>query len=517
MPQSKILGPYGYQQGLNTDASLVTVPKEQLVSLQNIVVMQEQLQPIPGFSTASIPQPPAAGSGTNYYTGMLGFVLSGSNYLFLPYSNIGGAGGIGVISLKNFTGSWSADIHGSSGFGGFFDMAFCVEVLNSVVTVGGQTAIISSSSPSGVAGQWTGSGNIGAFSGPTNTGIFKVVNNFLFALTNDGTLSWSNVGDSLTWNPASSITFRFGDGDYGVALGKIGNNLYIFKLNSIGVLQVNTVVLAGVVTLGPLYTLFDKMGTFSMRTIDNLPTGEIVFLGTDYNVYIFDGSNLTNISNRPYPESSIQGAINAFLNANSGISSNSMWVRVNPLQNTIYLTLGGQSGPGTTTGSISWAFDYVQDYWYQPTTIFSDFAYLPSIGNIGGFIPTSVSNLFIGLSETGTAIYSLSDFYTSFNGSSIPGQAIVSIPYTAESREMIPRSAIIPFTSNVANTVTITQGADGVYASSGIVPTLTGNLQRAIIPLNFKDSTMTTQIEFTTSSTQPFSISPIFLDAEVAH
>ena len=51
-------------------------------------------------------------------------------------------------------------------------------------------------------------------------GIFKVVNNFLFALKPNGTLYWSAVADGTTWPASNFLTFRFGDGDHGTALGK---------------------------------------------------------------------------------------------------------------------------------------------------------------------------------------------------------------------------------------------------------------------------------------------------------
>jgi hypothetical protein len=514
-----IIGPYNYSQGLNTDASLITIPNGQLSTLTNMTINQNQLMPIPGYSTASITQPPSITN--NEDLGMLGFGLSDSNYLFLLGINVSTPY---VYVMSNLTGSWSSNIIASTGFSVEFDYAFCAEVLNSVVTIGSQFPIISSISPGGTAAQWTGSGNLVNFTGPSNTGIFKVVNNFLFALGADGTLSWSSVADGTTWPASNFVTFRFGDGDISTALGKIGTTVYIFKLKSMGALQTTSVILAGAVALGPLYTIYDKIGTFSMRSIDNLPTGELVFVGTDFNVYKFDGSNLTNLSKRTYPQSSIQGTINSFLSSYPGsISSNNVWLKVNPLQNCFYVTFGGVRQ--LTSQTLFLAYDYVQDYWYIPGKlssqgyVFGDYVYLSVIGNTASWFSTGPTQIFLGLNNfsSPSKIYSVASTYTSFNGVPIPGQAIISIPYTFESRDTIPRSAIVPFSGNASDTFTITQGADGTYAASGISPTPTGNLQRVMVPLNFEDKTMTAQIEIVTSTTNLYSINPVFLDTEIAN
>lgn len=514
MPPQKIIGPYGYVGGLNSDASVITLPKGQLFQLHNMKVSQNQLIPTDGYSTAFISQLTAP--ATTYFTGLLGCTLSGSNYLFL----MAFGSSAGIYELKNYSGSWT-NVEGTSGFGPNFLASYSIEVLNSIVTIGMQTNIIGSSAPSGVAAQWTGSGNFTAFAGPAAVGIFKQVNNFLFCLAADGTLSWSAVADSLTWPAGNSITFRFGDGDYGTALGKIGTTLYIFKLNSMGALQTTSVVLSGAVTLGPLYPIFDKIGTFSMRTVDNLPTGELVFFGTDYNFYKFDGSNLINLSNRPYPQSTVQNFINGVVNGLPGfLGTNMFWVRVNPLAHCVYLVMGGTISPNVVTGSRAClAYDYILDYWYQPDYIFGDYCYLPSVGNIGGFLPVAANQQFLVFDNSGAnpRVYSLANIYTAFNGTPISGQTVVSIPYTFESRDTIPLSAIVAFAMDPADSITIAQGADQIFEGGTKSPTPTGNLQRTIVPLNFEDSTMTTQLQITTSSSSPFSINPVVLDTEVAH
>src|SRR5580698_10100281 len=81
MPESGIIGPYGYDGGLNTDASILTLPKGQLQVLENMIVSQGNLQLMAGYDVAGITQPPT--SPAVNYVAMLGAVVSGHNYLFV--------------------------------------------------------------------------------------------------------------------------------------------------------------------------------------------------------------------------------------------------------------------------------------------------------------------------------------------------------------------------------------------------------------------------------------------------
>lgn len=517
MPDSKIIGPYGYSGGLNTDASLLTLPKGQLSTLQNMIVEQGQLKPVPGYSTASITQPPVV---TNqFYMTLLAANLTVSSeyagYLFLPWRNDVAMTG-GCLYCKNFTGSWTSMGNGPYAAYGY---VYSADVLNNVVTFVAFSGMLGASAASGIGiWQWDGTGDTTQPTvNPTNAPIaFKVVNNFAFVVDCKGIVAWSSVGDPTTWPANNSLTFRYGDGDMCVALGRIGNTLYIFKLHSIGALQTNTVIISGSVALGPLYTIYDKIGTFSMNSVDNLPTGELVFWGSDYNIYKFDGSNLTNLSKRSYPQSSIQENINSFISSNSGIGPNYLSLKVVPIFNSIILNIGGQTSGGVLTATKSWAYNYVSDYWYMPTPTFSSLCCLEAFGSASTWNPTSVTEVCVGMNMLSTSIYNVSNNYLSFNGTAISGQAVVSIPYTFESRDTIPRSVIIPFTINASDSITITPGDDGTYRS-GTSPTPTGNLQRVIIPLNFSDSTMSKQIKITTSSSNDFSINPVVLDTEIGH
>ena len=77
-----VMGPYGYSGGLNSEASLVTLPKNQVSSTRNMIFSQDQILPTAGYDVSYIPQPTT--SSSLFYCGMLGCVLAGHNaYLFL--------------------------------------------------------------------------------------------------------------------------------------------------------------------------------------------------------------------------------------------------------------------------------------------------------------------------------------------------------------------------------------------------------------------------------------------------
>ena len=138
-----------------------------------------------------------------------------------------------------------------------------------------------------------------------------------------------------------------------------------------------------------------------MRSIDNLPTGGIVFFGTDYNLYKFDGSNLINLSDRPITRSPyVKLLIDSIMNGISPqfLGTNSFWVRVNPMTHSIYLTIGGVITYNSASGNkICLAYDYLNDYWYLPDYIFGDYCYVPSIGVLAGVLTREYAQNFVVL------------------------------------------------------------------------------------------------------------------------
>lgn len=142
---------------------------------------------------------------------------------------------------------------------------------------------------------------------PPSADTCKQVNNFMFlsrnlsSTTTQSNVYWSNVNDPETWTGANVLSFRKNDGEPIMALGCIGTDLYIFKQTSIGRLSTVSLTVSGAVTLGPLITVIQGKGCCGPRALDNIPNGNIVFVGFDGHFYEFDGSTLVDRSRDPNP------------------------------------------------------------------------------------------------------------------------------------------------------------------------------------------------------------------------
>lgn len=213
---------------------------------------------------------------------------------------------------------WIADATGyttnSSGIS-FTDRTGAVSVSNVATTrysfdsLNGILVGVGNSANSGVPFKITAyNANAAVLAGsPPNGDAIKQVNNFLFIGRQLGSAStysrvnYSNVGDSETWTVGNYVDFNKSDGEPVMALGSIGTDLYIFKQTSIGRLDTYTNVIAGATALGPLQTVVRGVGCAGPLALDNLPNGNIVFLGYDGHLYEFNGSTLVDLSKRPYP------------------------------------------------------------------------------------------------------------------------------------------------------------------------------------------------------------------------
>lgn len=205
--------------------------------------------------------------------------------------------------------------------------------------------------------------------------IVKVVNNFAFISgtrwaggtgASFSNVYWSNVGDPQTWSAANFLSYRTSDGDFVTALGSVNQDLLIFKNNHIGRLSTQTSVVAGAVTLGPLYTLIDGIGCPSPGCVDTLPDGRVIFFGSDYNLWQTDGVSVKLLSKNPYPGTDVwrgSGLGNLFV---KGQGSNvNITVKVFPPQNEIWIAIPVQDFVSPKT--YTFIYDYVQDYWRQGT------------------------------------------------------------------------------------------------------------------------------------------------------
>lgn len=162
---------------------------------------------------------------------------------------------------------------------------------------------------------------------PPNGDCVKVVNNFCFLArdlsntANFSTVRWSAVSDPETWPAGSSLTFNKNDGEPIMALGSIGTDLYIFKQTSIGRLSTVTTITSGTVTLGPLTTVVKGIGCVGPLAIDNLPNGDIVFVGYDGHLYEFNGSTVVDLSKQPFPGNNFYDTVGNSPGMNSALLS----------------------------------------------------------------------------------------------------------------------------------------------------------------------------------------------------
>jgi hypothetical protein len=302
---------------------------------------------------------------------------------------------------------------------------------------------------------------------PVGTGGFlKSVNNFMFysgvwiSSSNyvGSNVYWSNVGDPLTWSALNYVSFRPRDGDIITALGELYGNLLIFKRNSIGMLSTSTMVISGAVTLGPLTTLYEGIGTLGPDCVDNLPDGRCVFIGTDRNVYIYDGAVLQPISDNPPPGTSIR---NLLLSVNTpGGSPTQCGIRLKyfPQRNEIVIVVSEVD----YTNPIVVAYDIYQKYWRRITGItpVSMALVTPVVDNYYGG-----SALLIGTKNGNIFDFSLTDNYMPNNEvtSFVSPVVETSVPFPATQIN----SQMLCVTILYSGTAHYDYGFDGTYGNGG--------------------------------------------------
>lgn len=280
----------------------------------------------------------------------------------------------------------------------------------------------------------TGAGNFANLGGsPPLANLVKTVNNFMFmanapaAVATASRVYWSNASDPETWGAANFVDVRKNDG-YGVtALGTIGTDLYIFKPTSISKLGTTTFTVAGSVsTLGPLETVNYFLGVNNGYNVCSLTDGRIAFLGSDGNLYIYDGNSFFNASSQasPGPDLRTQFGGTAAIIPDSILCEN-------PYEKCVYLI-----SSGSTQGLI---YDYVNNFWSK--TVVYD-------GGGGGANVTfySMVNL-LGITAPRIMFGTADSIYQSNSGSASDNNctATMTIRLPYRRKEGIPRSAIFEF------------------------------------------------------------------------
>lgn len=474
MPITKL----SYLGGINKQASLGTIPNGQVLTINDLRLVGPNLV----WSTGSVRllgiSSTVIGAGTDFVltpvTGEYIVVNDYTNSKLQYYTLAASAGG----SFTDITGAATIDNAG------------VFEILNSVLFYcGGTNGIF----------KWTGVGNIAAVGGssPASANLLKVCNNFLFAgytLDANSTIYWSNVADGTTWAGASNLTYRQNDGDYLRALSSLGQNLIIFKSNSIGSLSTQSTVVSGSVILGPLTTLMEGVGCIGPNAVDHLPDSRLVFLGSDNHAYIFDGSICTDISDQYYPGPSIQSVLGGSLLT---------YVRVyEPRREVWFINCSLSAGTGT-----AYVYNYVDNAWTTRTNVnYSTLFKVNSFfsGNTINGLGTGrfCSRNYLVSGDTSGYIY-IEDTSGSSNPiTSTPNQEIeFSIPVPADIKPNYQRFFVLPLkTASASQTVTYYTGRDGTYGS-GTTYTTSGGWDRLKIAIPSSDIVTSFQVKITYSST----------------
>jgi hypothetical protein len=346
-----------------------------------------------------------------------------------------------------------------------------------------------------------------AGSPPTDVTIVKVCNNiaFLSGAAFQGTpnpthfsrVFWSNIGDPQTWPSTNFLDFRYGDGDFITALGAIGNNLIIFKNNSVGSLSTQSVSVAGTVTLGPLYTVFQGIGCPGNLALDNLPDGRIVFLACDWNLYLCDGTGISNLTNFPFPKPSIyEGALSrdTLVDPSRGIQG--PIVRYYPNYSEVWLFVPDKdfsANPNYATGYI-YAYNIIKDTWRRITGM--TLASLLCVSqqrllNSAGVFVSHPSVMLAGtfnLSATNNILYMDNETVTSpkdYLGNTITAKATFSVSNPEIISDEDYRSIDIPSSNSGSGTVWF--GFNGTMNGSSS-KTLSSSTIRNAIPIPYLGS-----------------------------
>lgn len=448
--------PIDFSGGYNGSATAFNLPSGQLLNLVGCEIKYGSIINKLGNTSLVSGGGPIA-SQTDAYT-----VISYGGFLVVVTDQ---SGTKKIFNSSNLSTTWN-DITGAT-----TPTGSCIEswaILNSILVY---------SNSGGSMIKWTGSGNAAALAGtpPANVTCIKTVNNFLFT-GKSSTVQWSAASDPETWPAASALDFRKGDGDTIQAFGSIGTDLIIFKKGSIGRLSTVTQTISGTVTLGPMTTVTDKIGIPGSACVDSLNDGTLVFLGSNNHLYRYDGSVLQDISDRPYPLSSVQGILDGM---HVGGGNYYAVVRCNNASNQVHISFNTNSGTSTAKDT-ELIYDFNKDYWMlgnHPIQSGCNYVAAQTIGTYQNtlFVTTAVMLGNVYAEDNGLYYWGNPSINVAFQG---------SVLFPPDSRGFEPRSIEIPYSSDVDNTIVVTLGWDGVNDSSTktIVPP-NASLNRYVLPI----------------------------------
>lgn len=480
-----IQGPYGFTHGINTKASLFTMPKDSLYTAKNVRHVSGSLQEL--YGTYKVNSTIISSPGK--IAGIIANPFSPNSFPYLAVSDghvytLSGTGTANDISNGN---QYAATNEGD---------AITTAILGGVMIIGDPAAAYTAN---GWVLQWAGSGNVTKnLTAPDNV-IFITVNNIMFSAgsaANLSKISWSAVGDPTTWPAASNLTFRIGDADGITALSYIGTDVIIFKRASMARLSTFSTTIAGTTTLGPLTPISTFIGCCSPSAVDRLPDGRIVFLGSNAHAYIFDGSVIKDISDQPYPGPNVQALFDScapVLYSNfSGLATPGAVVCVYPPRSEIYFVISTTPTTTTTPGNRFLIYNYLEDTWFDgeanagtaggyPNA--TAMAYVPTIP----LVATTITNggNYAGSGNLVSGYRGFTYVVDDTNGTAIfPIQWNISIMLASEGRIFIPRSMLFYYQSASSSaSFTVSYGFDGATVGNSVTISGSTTRTRKIIPI----------------------------------
>lgn len=324
------LGPYGFSGGLNTKQSPFVSQDNQYYQGRNIELSDGKLKRRDFYKLYSTNtfDSAAPAMGLAYF----------NSYVVVMHGH--------GVAYGNGT-TWT-DITGTTGFYAQ-NVVATSSILNNMLVMVGE-----SSNPI----KWTGTGNCVTLGGspPSGMGLCAVANNYMFLGGGSANyrIRWSAVGDPETWPSNNYVDVGIGDGTSVKALIPVGQDLLIFKDNSIYKLYTTGDPSSGI-PIGPLVNITKSVGCAGGNCVDQLPDGRIVFMGSDTHAYIYDGSSIVDISNPPSPGSNIQSLLDTVTFGKQGFEVAS--VRVNKNKNQV-IFLDRYPTPG-----LMYIYDYKYNCW----------------------------------------------------------------------------------------------------------------------------------------------------------
>lgn len=361
-----VLGPYQFSKGFSSGYSFNVVPEGFATDMKNCRFKNGSI--VPRWSqvktTAS-----ALGGGTNYVLGLNSWIDAANSVTAL----------VAISNAKIYTADASSYFPNSSALT-FTDrtggttiassnvLRYTFDSLNGILIVAGNSA--AGGVPLKVTAYNANAANLGG--SPPKGDCVKVVNNIAFlgrqlnSANTYSTLNWSNVVDPETWTATNAIDVNKKDGEQIMALGAIGSDLYIFKQSTIWRLSTITTTVAGIATLGPLQLVIKGIGCCGPLALDNLPNGNIVFVGFDGHIYQFDGSSVIDISKQPYPGPNAYDSDSNFIICGTSIGVAGTQTVVKTWKGIGEVWIGYDSTPSLGVGNNLFnvfAYDYVNSVW----------------------------------------------------------------------------------------------------------------------------------------------------------